>query len=179
MAIAILGWGSLIWDRRNLQLISDWLPDGPTLPIEFSRISSGNRLTLVIDPANGVPTRSCFAISAFDIVSLAAENLRAREECNSRDIGHLSADAERPAADHTRATLHDWLRAKDIAGVTWTALPPNFPAKRQREFSIDEALAHLASLSIDEMKNALNYIRKAPAQVQTPLRAAVSVQYPG
>ncbi len=38
MKIAILGWGSLIWDRRDLQIAGDWQQGGPVLPIEFSRI---------------------------------------------------------------------------------------------------------------------------------------------
>ena len=51
MKIAILGWGSLIWNPDKLDFDKDfgWDPDGPKLPIEFSRISSNGRLTLIID----------------------------------------------------------------------------------------------------------------------------------
>lgn len=49
MKIAVLGWGSLIWDQGNLQINDDrWHTAGPLLPIEFARISGGSRLTLVI-----------------------------------------------------------------------------------------------------------------------------------
>jgi hypothetical protein len=55
--IAILGWGSLIWDKREEfeRLHGPWQSDGPSLKIEFSRISStrGGALTLVIDPHHG------------------------------------------------------------------------------------------------------------------------------
>lgn len=39
--IAIIGWGSLVWDPRDLPIESPWHDDGPELPIEFARISSG------------------------------------------------------------------------------------------------------------------------------------------
>lgn len=65
MKIAILGWGSLIWDKRTLRLAGDWQTGGPVLPIEFSRVSGDGRLTLVIDPLHGVPVTTRFAPSAF------------------------------------------------------------------------------------------------------------------
>jgi len=58
--IAILGWGSLIYELGELEsyVASDWKDGGPKLPIEFSRVSSSRdgALTLVIDEKNGVET---------------------------------------------------------------------------------------------------------------------------
>ena len=71
MAIAILAWGSLIWNPGSLHIVDGWRPGGPTLPIEFSRISDNGRLTLVIDEACGVPVPTCFALSMFDNVQEA------------------------------------------------------------------------------------------------------------
>jgi hypothetical protein len=55
--IAVLGWGSLIWDTTANQefdrLRGNWRYDGPVLNLEFSRKSKKSRagaLTLVIDP---------------------------------------------------------------------------------------------------------------------------------
>src|SRR3989304_5213294 len=62
MRIAILAWGSLLWDEEGNREFDkwrgDWEFDGPSLRIEFSRISKSRKdaLTLVIDPENGVPT---------------------------------------------------------------------------------------------------------------------------
>ena len=53
MRIAIIAWGSLVWDPRTLQIKGDWVASGPELDIEFSRVSKDGRLTLVIDPVNG------------------------------------------------------------------------------------------------------------------------------
>lgn len=66
MKIAILGWGSLIWDKRNLRLAGEWQVGGPVLPIEFSRVSGYGRLTLVIDPLHGVASegRPPFSVPA-------------------------------------------------------------------------------------------------------------------
>jgi hypothetical protein len=49
--IAILGWGSLLWeggtdfDRHH----GDWQFDGPTLRLEFSRISTSRLGALTLD----------------------------------------------------------------------------------------------------------------------------------
>ena len=63
MKIAVLGWGSLIWNKGKLRLTTNWTDGGPVLPIEFSRISDDGRLTLVIDERHGVdvPTRYAFS----------------------------------------------------------------------------------------------------------------------
>ena len=50
MKIAFLGWGSLIWDQRELRTKGNWNGDGPSLPIEYRRISRDGRITLVLYP---------------------------------------------------------------------------------------------------------------------------------
>jgi hypothetical protein len=42
MKIAILGWGSLLWDPADLQLATPFEPGGPSLPIEFCRVSKND-----------------------------------------------------------------------------------------------------------------------------------------
>jgi hypothetical protein len=104
MRIAVLGWGSLIWERRHLPITGDWQRSGPVLPIEFSRISrSGERagcLTLVIHEQHGanVPTR--FALSLRTNLDDAIADLRTREGSSSDRIGYanLVRNAEREYA---------------------------------------------------------------------------------
>ena len=100
--MAILAWGSLVWDRRNWPITNDWERGGPVLPIEFSRMSrSGERagcLTLVIDEHHGanVPTRS--ALSPRTNLDDAIADLRSREGTSSDRIGYVNLvrNAERP-----------------------------------------------------------------------------------
>jgi hypothetical protein len=66
--IVILGWGSLLWDRRAAfdEQRGEWQFDGPNLSLEFSRISKtrAGALTLVIDPINGERCSVAYASEA-------------------------------------------------------------------------------------------------------------------
>ena len=53
MKIAVLAWGSVVWERGVLEVAAEFMPNGPDLPVEFCRISGGERLTLVIDETFG------------------------------------------------------------------------------------------------------------------------------
>lgn len=67
--IAILGWGSLLWDEENNRhfdrLHGPWMLDGPDLQLEFSRKSQtrSGALTLVIDSKHGAASTVAYAIS--------------------------------------------------------------------------------------------------------------------
>ena len=79
MKTAILGWGSLIWQPKDLKFDTNigWKENGPILPIEFARISKDGRLTLVITP-NGTDVKTLYAVSSFDNLELAVLNLKKR-----------------------------------------------------------------------------------------------------
>ena len=47
--IAVIGWGSLIWNQAELQISKPFTLGGPALNIEFARISMDGRLTLIVD----------------------------------------------------------------------------------------------------------------------------------
>jgi hypothetical protein len=89
MKIAILAWGSLVWDPRELPVSGKAQKKGPTLPIEFSRVSKDKRLTLVIDEKNGAPVESLFFESADNDLDQAIAHLKDREETKTDNIGFV------------------------------------------------------------------------------------------
>lgn len=183
MNIAILGWGSLIWDPRELPHYGPWKTGGPTLPIEFSRVSGDGRLTLVIDPLGPqIPAR--FALSSRVDISDAVEDLRKRENTSRKRIGFLIAATGTNSRQEFRQqvevneVIRHWCDAQQIDACVWTALCSNFQEELHVEFSPDQAVAYLEKLGKTTRKKALKYIRNAPPEVDTPLRRKVSEKWP-
>ena len=79
MKIAVLAWGSVVWERGVLEVAADFMPNGPHLPVEFCRVSGGERLTLVIDETFGATCPTYAAPSSFGDLSAAILNLWVRE----------------------------------------------------------------------------------------------------
>jgi hypothetical protein len=176
MTIAILGWGSLVWDKRNLRLAGDWQTGGPVLPIEFSRVSSDGRLTLVIDPLHGVPVATLFARSEFPTLNKTIANLREREGTTAEKIGYVNL-VSHTACDYSRRhhpaacdAIQAWAQANQWQAVIWTALISNFESDGRPPFSVPAALAYLRGLTGEKPTRALEYIQRAPEEVDTPVR---------
>src|ERR1700761_737680 len=137
MQIAVIGWGSLISSPAALRLQTRWYRDGPSLPVEFARISGGNRLTLVIHP----PSRNqqtLWAAAASDDLPQVRENLREREETQLRLIQTASADGvfSEGVADCVKESVSAWLRQKPhLSGCVWTGLPSNWERERNCIYS--------------------------------------------
>jgi len=176
MAIAVIGWGSLIWCPGSLRIRSRWHVDGPALPIEFARISSDGRLTLVIHP--GRPDQDTYwAISQFEDIDEAIRDLARRERIDDlAKIGRLDAGEER-SSDTVRSRIADWLgQHPEVGSAIWTALKTNWTRKRQRPFSVEDALAYLSEVESkrDEadsaLKRAREYVQNTPPQIQTEVR---------
>lgn len=185
MKIAILGWGSLIWDQRRLATIGEWNPGGPVLPIEFSRKSGDGRLTLVVDPANGEPVATRYIRSRFENLNDAIGNLREREHNPPRDrIGYVNlvAHTERAWARQNQPgacdTITAWAQANDWQAVIWTALLSNFEEEQHAPFTVPTATRYLNGLNGETRTRAFEYIRRAPAETVTPLRRALQAQAP-
>ena len=176
MKIAVLGWGSLIWDKRELAIVGDWQAGGPVLPIEFSRISGDGRLTLVIDPQNGANVITLFTGSGFENLDDAIANLRDREGTSSDRIGYvnLTSNTERDYSrrQHPEAcnVIKSWAQTNDWQAVIWTALPSNFTEKFLRSYTVGAAVAYVHKLPEDKRAKAFEYIQKAPEQIDTPFR---------
>ena len=181
MGIAILGWGSLIWDPRDLLVQGDWIAAGPVLPIEFSRISQNKRLTLVIDERAGVDVRTRYILSSLDELSDAIENLRKREGAIRQGIGvfdtsgHVNNEHAKEVSPIAFERINSWAKGTGLDAVIWTALSPKF--LEGKDFSVASAILHLASLQEPERTRAFDYIHRAPAEVVTPLRTAFTAEF--
>ena len=103
--IAVIGWGSLIWDLDNLAPLIEgtWLMGGgPVLPMEFSRVSPKRlqALAVCLDPQYGDPCQTNAIISIRDDIHDAAEDLRARER--AKRIDQIGLIHPKSGALHTR-----------------------------------------------------------------------------
>ena len=187
MKIAVLAWGSLIWEPRSLQTATGFVPFGPVLPIEFSRVSGGKRLTLVIDEANGAPRRTYVAQSAHADIGTAKNNLKEREGmAHVNGVGFVdlttNTASSRARERHPVAleTVRSWATATGHHAMIWTALASNFHdgEKVGKPFTVDAAMEYLDGLEKPDLAAALHYIWNAPPEVQTPVRAAVTARWP-
>jgi hypothetical protein len=153
-----------------LTVRGEWHEDGPVLPLEFSKRSSKGRLTLVIDDVNGVPCRSGWWESGLESVTDAIANLADRE--GTGRIGFVdSINGESEGRDsEVVAKIEAWLSTTNKSAVIWTDLSADFQKKTDRPFSVDNAIAYLQGLIGEERDAALEYLERAPASVQTPLR---------
>jgi hypothetical protein len=191
MKIAICGWGSLVWDRRDLPVFGEFKPGGPRLPLEFSRVSGGRdrrrRLTLVIDEENGAFCDTYVGQSASADLDAAVRALAQREGmwdigdvgCATRDAGIVSPRARARHAGPA-ACCAQWLGQSEFDAIIWTALPSNFAAcvDDGAAFTVQRAIAFLAELPGAERILAFDYIRRAPSEIETPLRRAASARWP-
>lgn len=181
MKIVVLAWGSLVWDPGVLRLAGNWMMGGPILPIEFSRISDNGRLTLVIDERHGVEVPTRYALSALDDLDEAISDLQRREAAPTRnrigfiDVAH-DLTCDRALANHpvACARIRTWAKDRDLDAVIWTAIGPRFHEKTGTPFSVDAAVRYLADLQEPTRTLALDYIRKAPSDVVTPVRTKVA-----
>lgn len=175
MKIAVLGWGSLIWDKDNLQIQSSWREDGPFLPIEFARISKDGRLTLVLYPyAHKV--RVLWALSEHQDLDCAIENLCQREDTIPKRIGYISIQENKincQTAPNIEDCTKDWAKEKGLNAVIWTDLQSNFVRKTETVFTEENVIAYLFSLSKEKLENAETYIRRAPKQIITKMRPLI------
>lgn len=196
MRIAILAWGSLVRDGRELKIAEDFSPRGLHLPIEFCRVSENGRLTLAIDEALGASCATYAAQSSFADLNAALENLWVREGSegetlpgdvqNHGRVGFADISSgqqsDRAIQRHpqTVAAITTWAASNGYDAAIWTALASNFhePEKAGEPFSAEAAIRYLETLDATRFDAALSYIRGAPPEVQTPIRAAINARWP-
>jgi hypothetical protein len=177
--IAVLGWGSLTWqpanDHGELAAIGAWESDGPALPIEFARISTDDRLTLIIVPGYATLSKALWIRSPFDDIDEAVANLARRETDTHPDNIHSFGGSRRSDADpQVSAAVEAWLSGQaDLDAAIWTGLGPG---RRWGAggWGIEQARRHLAALEGVPRERAIEYITRTPPQIDTPVRRALA-----
>jgi hypothetical protein len=184
--IGCLAWGSLFWDPRTLPHESPFREDGFPLPIEFSRVSLDGRVTLVIDESAAVLQTLWVPLSVSTLeeaVTRLGEREKVAPERRAEWIGRYQkgsprkgsagTDAAAPLADAASALfdgLDEWLAARGLDAVVWTALPARTPGGRLHDPGLDALLEHLASLRGEARERAEEYIRRTPIGIRTKRR---------
>jgi hypothetical protein len=169
--IVCIGWGSLIWNPEGLPIEGEWKSDGPILPVEFLRQSSGGRVTLVIATVAEDVTTLWAAIGA-PTIDTACEMLRRREKTANRYIASQNRlDPAGPTLSHKQ--VHAWLQDRDIEAAIWTALPPKWAGTDGRAPSEDEVVEYLRTREGGDAQDAEEYIRRTPVQIRTKFRTRI------
>ncbi|MEO1001415.1 MAG: hypothetical protein AAFW69_12565 [Pseudomonadota bacterium] len=173
--IAILGWGSLIWDLEILEphVAGGWaMGAGPALPLEFSRVSPKRKraLAVCIDGAAGAACPTNVIASARGGLSEAAADLAARERAPGEMIGAVGRDGVRQGRSEIAEIVGAWCAAMGWAGAVWTDLRPNFATETGVSFTVEAGRSYLQTLTGESLAEAHRYIESAPAATDTPLR---------
>lgn len=167
--IACLGWGSLIWDPRELPIQRQWFGDGPFIKVEFARQSKDGRITLVLDP-NALPVRSLWAVMDAAELNIAKEALRRRERANATDIESWTRGQSSPTLI---LNLPQWAESHGLESVIWTALPSRFNQTDGQTPKVEHVVEYLKGLTGAARDAAERYIRLAPRQIDTSYRRRI------
>jgi hypothetical protein len=171
--IAVLGWGSLVWDPRTLPIRRQWFADGPLVRVEFLRESADRRVTLVLDP-EAPAVRSLWAIMDTTDLNDAREQLKRREGCPRSDtIGYWRSNDAVPSSI---LDLPKWAECRGIDAVIWTELPSKWGGKDGVRPTVELVMKHLQGLRGAERDEAERYLRRAPRQIDTPYRRRIEAE---
>ncbi len=182
MRIACLGWGSLIWDPRELEVKGEWDKSGPRLPIEFARILDDGRIGLVL-AARASAVQVQWAEMNAEKLDEAVQNLADREgfityrEQPSDRVGLLLRNPDQTGTSEVRPSrkvddvgaveeeIRRWLGTTDMDAVIWTNSQPRKRSNKAPHEWVyvkpteDEVIVHLRQLAGLQRYVALEYIR--------------------
>jgi hypothetical protein len=172
--IACIGWGSLIWDIRSLDVDGQWCTDGPPLAVEFARQSDNGLITLVI-------AKGCEAVPTLWSLFNTRDVKEARESLRDRERIPKSRAADRiahwrhgeDATSQPDATISRWATGKNLEAAVWTNLPPKFAGINGRVPTETQVVAYLQALEGKTRAAAEEYVRRAPRQIATGYRRAI------
>jgi len=180
MKIAILGWGSLIWQPKELEYNKTfgWNEDGPILPIEFTRISKDGRLTLVIIE-NGTKVPVLYTLSNYHNLEEAILNLAVREGSGRNSIGSYDKSKDTFSSKFLfKDEIKNWIKNTDFDAVIWTNLGENWNIKNDkgdivRQIEPERRIEYLKELKGHTSAIAEEYIRRTPHQIVTAFRKKI------
>ena len=170
--IACLGWGSLVWDPRELPIQREWFADGPFVQVEFARQSDNGRMTLVLE-ASAPPVRSLWAVMDHTDITVARTALRKREDMTKKREAEIQGWSQGESSQELIADLPEWAASHGVEGVVWTALPSKFDREERRTPTMEQVLEYLRGLTGTTRDEAERYIRCAPRQIDTPFRRRI------
>jgi hypothetical protein len=149
-----------------------WQEDGPHLPVEFTRVSSDGRITLVLTEG-ALPVQVLWVPLKVDDLDQAIAALAQREDVKRLNaIGRVPTTA--PSGD-VHAAIRSWASSREICGVVWTALKPGLDLTNRGVVpTLDQLREHIGRLSPKARSEALNYVLRAPPQVETRLRKTIA-----
>ncbi|MEM6439292.1 MAG: hypothetical protein AAF763_06320 [Pseudomonadota bacterium] len=176
--VYVIGWGSLIWDLDDLapKVAGPWrMGAGPSLPLEFSRVSVKRKMGLAvcIDLDHGAPCPTHAIASRRDDPFAARADLAARERAPEAMIGVWCARSGR-GEGRSAQQVGAWCEASGAAGAVWTDVTSNYLDHHGESFSLPHAEAYLQGLAGDGRDEAVRYIENAPEDTDTPLRRRLS-----
>lgn len=178
--IACIGWGSLVYDWRDLPC-GAWHNDGPMLPVEFARESGvkpglhGTRITLVICP-DVERVQTCWSLLDVEDLSAARVSLARREDVVNnmeRDIGYWDRKTGKLHGLEAEA-IGQWASARGLAAAVWTSLGFGFKGNRGVMPEGPEVVEFLRKLDAAKRPAAEDYVRCAPAQIDTAYRRLIA-----
>lgn len=178
MKIAILSWGALLLNSKGLS-IGKWNANGPSIQLEFSRISRDGRLTPVIDEHNGAANRVSFALSKCKDLATAINQFRKKEKINQNRIGVL--DIKRGVQSeccnrhpNTARAIRNWAIRNKIDAVIFSDLGIRFKNSIDVPFSPANALNYVNGLPVNRKRTVLTYIKRVSKKVKTPFTQLVN-----
>jgi len=165
----------LVWSPRGLPTRGVWHLDGPFLPIEFSRVSSGGVVTLVIDDS-AVWMRSLWVQMSSKSIADSVRALADREGVTSSDDSVLPSQIafwsqDKSTGQKEAAIIGEFARRVGLDAVVWTALKPGMDKdSRGIAPAAQDLVDHLKELPQHAFQKAEAYVRNAPITVDTTNR---------
>ena len=176
MKIAVIGYGSLIWDLDDLapKVSGDWQRGtGPAMPVEFTRVSPKRKraLALVIHQDVPRPSATSYIMSNSANLDQAIEDLALRERTEVSHIGYAAEDGRAFSRNPGVAeAVTTWLGQSGCSAAVWTDLDGNFTEHTGSSFSHQTGRDYLKTLTGESLYEAWRYITYAPSETDTPFR---------